>query len=131
MSATNDIAILEAWEKHNLLGFVAFLETCDATNDITFSEIIKHSLERYGVTATQIAKQFEIDTSTASRWAAGKSKPHHLVRPLVVSWIKATVEVRAHALASKPKDVEKLEAAAIERQRRKPKRTNVSVPAVA
>lgn len=117
MSAATKVkaTTLKAWEKHNLLGFVGYLETCDVTDDETFAQVVQYALEFCGIKGTQVAKQFEIDPSTISRWATGRSKPHRLVRPLVVEWIKNTVEAHADTLSSAPKDVKKLMALAAER----------------
>lgn len=89
---------MSAWEKENILVFGSLLEDCDPSDDDTFTEIMHYALERYGFKAKQIAEKFEINSSTVGRWALGANKPHPLVRPLIVDWLKEQIKEREKAI---------------------------------
>ena len=108
MPATMKPSALEAWEKQSLLVFASFLEDCDPADEKTFAEIIRYALESHGFKAIQFSKEFGINSSTVGRWALGKNKPHKLVRPLIVNWIKKNVERRAKEISSDPRMIKKL-----------------------
>lgn len=108
MSA-DQVNLLKSWEKHSLLGVVAFLDRCDPSNDETFAKVIDSAVGRFGLSASAIAEEFEIDRSTVNRWAGGKTKPHHLVRPIIVRWIRDQLSSQAEELTKAPADIGELE----------------------
>ena len=45
-----------------------------------FSEYIKDSLERLGISNKQLAKELHVSVKTLSEWRTGKSSPHILTQ---------------------------------------------------
>lgn len=88
---------------HSLLGFSALLEeyiTIDSAGSEGFFLLIKEALDHFNISANEFSIEFGVHPSTVSRWAAGKSLPDKLVRPIIVNWIAVRVEVEISSYQS-------------------------------
>lgn len=80
-------SLVREWERSSVDSFAAMLPNCDTSIDEEFASLISAALRQPAVNINDITSEFEVNRSTVHRWANGKTKPHVLVRPLIVDFI--------------------------------------------
>lgn len=80
----------EARKKHSR-DAVKVMETYNSTDKETFSEIIKTAVS-LGISQSEIAKLFDVNSSTISRWKKGQSLPLKIIRKQVVKDIASLIK---------------------------------------
>jgi len=68
--------------------FFALLEKEDPTQNETFQRAIEFAVKRLDLPPTAIMDEFTVTRGTVSRWINGKSLPHPMMRPVIISWVK-------------------------------------------
>lgn len=80
---------IEAWRLHTLAGFAALIDSRpdDPADPEVFRTIVHVAIGQCGIRPGDLVETFGMNLSTVGRWAAGKARPHPMVRPMIVTWI--------------------------------------------
>lgn len=60
-------------------------------DDIEFQFKIGEAQERYGISAVEIAKEFEVSTAAVRRWQNGKNSPVPSEQETIVRWLRERI----------------------------------------
>ena len=73
----------------HILEFAKALEQVDIYNDRHFHEALVLAITYYNVEVSALAKEIRITQGTVSKWKHSQSIPHPMVRPVIISVIRA------------------------------------------
>jgi hypothetical protein len=65
-----------------------------------FHSIVDWAVRQCEVEPVALAKAFDSNTGTVSRWRTGKNAPHPRERPRIIAWIKEAIKAHAQDLES-------------------------------
>lgn len=77
---------------------IEIIQNYDPLDKVSFAAIIKCSLEQ-GIHQGEIAKLFDVNESTISRWKNGQSQPLRIIRKQVATEIANLLKTRADLAA--------------------------------
>jgi len=79
-------------KEQNKTEFCALLNEVDSANDNNFQVAVQYAVKHCDLTPEAFMDQFGISRGTVSRWINGKSLPHPMMRPVIISWIQNCVK---------------------------------------
>lgn len=107
-------SIGRAWEREQIRSLLSFIDARSAEDEQSFAEILNAATSgSFGLTATKIAANFEIDRSTVARWANGETKPKRFVRSHIVDYIVSELGENLKKVSALPR---KTRAVGVKRQ---------------
>jgi hypothetical protein len=94
-----DLKVIEK-RIRNLQDASAFInDTVEGHKDeFAFRRIVEWAIEDCGIEPVELARAFDSNTGTVSRWRTGKNAPHTRERPRIIAWLKDAINSRADEL---------------------------------